>query len=211
MGRPMRKNVRLRGKSVGPRAGIRSRFGAFALGLGGLMTFASTSGWGGETSTHIDLVVTSPPSLAQPVSNPKAKPNAAKEVVVSVERGANLKVEATFGNLGTNDSGPFDVRFYLADRANGQGVVHEFDVVKTLEISGNGRITVHGEYVMPFYPVVAGRSYWLVAEADAHGDVRELNEENNRRVLSTVSVPCDEFLKEEYVSEYLCPKHGEND
>jgi hypothetical protein len=192
---------------------MRNALGAIAMVLGSLVTFASTSGWGGETTTSVDLVVISPPGLAQPVSNSTPKPNVAKskEVVVSVERGANLEIEATFVNLGTNDSGPFDVRFYLADRANGQGVVHEFDVVKTLKIPGQGRITVQGEYVMPFYPVVAGRSYWLVAEADLHGEVAEVNEGNNRTILSTVSVPCDDFLKEEYVSEYLCPKRGEND
>jgi hypothetical protein len=184
--------------------------GAIAAVLGGLVGFAATNGWAGEV-LDVDLVVTSTTSLAQTVSNAKTGPTAPKEVVVSAERGANLNVEASVGNLGQNHSGPFDIRFYLADRSNGRGVVHEFDVVKKVEVPGNGRVTIQGEYVMPFYPVVAGRSYWLVAEVDAHSDVAERNEDNNRQVLSTVSVPCDDFLKEEYVSEYLCPKFGEND
>lgn len=184
--------------------------GVLAVTLGGLVGFAPMTGWGADRS-DIDLVVTVPASRAQPISNSKTGTNAPKEVVVSSERGANVAVSAAVGNLGANDSGPFDVRFYLADRPDGRGVVHEFDVAKGVSVPGKGRVTVQGEYVMPFYQVVAGRSYWLVAEVDAHNDVAERSEENNRRVLSTVSVPCDEFLKEEYVSEYLCPKFGEND
>jgi subtilase family serine protease len=193
--------------ATGVRLGKALGAGALALGLIGVV---ATSGWGADPS-DIDLVVTAPASLAQQVSNSKAGTNTPKEVMVSSERGATVAVEAAVSNVGANDSGPFDVRFYLADRADGRGVVHEFDVVKKISVPGNGQVTVRGEYLIPFYPVVAGRSYWLVAQVDAHNDVAERNEENNRQVLSTVSVPCDELLKEEYVSEYLCPKFGEND
>jgi hypothetical protein len=183
--------------------------GAITVVLGGLMGFAATSGWGADAA-DIDLVAVTPGNHAQQIANTRAG-TAPKEVVMSSERGTNLAVQAGVRNLGATDSGPFDVRFYLADRPDGRGVVHEFDVIKGVSVPGNGQVTVQGEYVMPFYQVVAGRSYWLVAEADVHNEVAERSEANNRLVLSTVSVPCDEFLKEEYVSEYLCPKFGEND
>jgi hypothetical protein len=184
--------------------------GAIAVVLGGLMGFATTSGWGAD-APDIDLVAVTPANHAQQISNTRAGAVVPKEIVMSSERGTNLAVQAGVRNLGATDSGPFDVRIYLADRPDGRGVVHEFDVLKGVSVPGNGRVTVEGEYVMPFYQVVAGRSYWLVAEVDANNDVAERSEENNSRILGTVSVPCDEFLKEEYVSEYLCPKFGEND
>jgi len=162
-------------------------------------------------ASDVDLVVSPAPSLVQQVAKAKVKPRDVGDIVAEAKRGASLNVEATVSNGGATASGPFDVRIYLANRSDGSGLVHEFDVVKQLSLPGKGQVLVTGEYVMPTYPVVAGRSYWLVFEADSANDVAERDEANNRRVISTVSVPCDDLQKEDYVSEYLCPKFGEND
>jgi len=164
-----------------------------------------------SAASDVDLVVSPAPSLVQHIGNAKVKPRDVRDIVVEARRGASLNVEAMVNNGGATASGPFEVRIYLANRSDGSGLVHEFDVVTPLSLPGKGQVLVTGEYVMPTYPVVAGRSYWLVFEADSANDVAERDEANNRRVISTVSVPCDELQKEDYVSEYLCPKFGEND
>ncbi len=163
--------------------------------------------------SEVDLVVNPPPSLAKRAANanPKAKPRDVRDIVVETERGESLHVETTISNVGLAESGPFDVRIFLASRYDGSGLVHEFDVVRQPSVPGKGLVRLSGEYTVPFYPVIAGRSYWLVVEADSTTEVVERNKGNNRQVISTVFVPCDDFKPEEYIDEYLCPKFGEND
>lgn len=186
------------------------RKSAHALFLTLFLGFAVVNG-GASAASDVDLVVRPAPTLIQQIANAKVKPRDVRDIVVETKRGAFLRVEATVSNAGATESGPFDVRIYLANRYDGSGLAHEFDVVTARSLPGKGRVVVTGDYVIPFYPVVAGRSYWLVVEADSHRDVVERDEANNRTVISTVFVPCDELEEADYVDEYLCPKFGEND
>ena len=156
----------------------------------------------------VDLVVTSTqqPSVAEQIKNRKVS---ARDHISEIKRGQFVKTEALVSNRGAGRSGPFEVGIYLSHYPDGRDKAHEFDIIQNVDLSGSEQIVISGEYLIP-YSISVARDYWVVMEADYDGEVTE-KDENNRQIIKTINVPCDEFALGYDNDPYLCPRFGEND
>ena len=156
----------------------------------------------------VDLVVTSTqqPAVAEQTKNRKVS---ARDHIREIKRGQFVKTEALVSNRGPGRSGPFEVGIYLSHYPDGRDKAHEFDVIKNVDLSSSEQIVISGEYLIP-YSISVARDYWVVMEADYDGEVTE-KDENNRKIIKTINVPCDEFALGYDNDPYLCPRFGEND
>ncbi len=154
----------------------------------------------------VNLVVTSAQLLPVTVQN-KNKKVSAGEDFIRVNRGQFIKIEAVVSNLSKASSAPFNIGIYLSNYRDGRDKVHEFDVIKGVSLSESEQIPVSGQYLIP-YSIEAGRSYWVVVEADYDRNVNK-KDEKNRRMIRSIFVPCDEFAID--YPDYLCIQPGEND
>ena len=157
---------------------------------------------------NVDLVVTSTqqPSVAEQIKNKKVS---ARDHIREIKRGQFVKTEALVSNRGAGRSGPFEVGIYLSHYPDGRDRAHEFDIIKNVDLSGSEHIVISGKYLIP-YSISVARDYWVVMEADYDGEVTE-KDENNRQIIKTINVPCDEFAFGYDHDPYLCPRFGEND
>lgn len=157
---------------------------------------------------NVDLVVSSPQQLSvtEQIKNKKVS---ARDHIREIKRGQFVKTEALVSNRGAGRSGPFEVGIYLSHYPDGRDKAHEFDVIKNVDLSSSEQIVISGEYLIP-YSISVARDYWVVMEADYDGEVTE-KDENNRQIIKTINVPCDEFALGYDSDPYLCPRFGEND
>ena len=79
----------------------------------------------------VDLVVASAqrPSVAE-----------SKQNRIDLKRGQFIKLDAFVVNLGSARSGPFDVGIYLSEDPDGSTKIHEFDIIRDLDLSGSEHI-----------------------------------------------------------------------
>lgn len=156
---------------------------------------------------EVDLVVTSTqrPSVTEPTKNKKVS---ARDHVIVSKRGQFIKTEAIVSNGGTVRSGLFEVGIYLSHYSDGHDRVHEFDIIKNVDLSGSEQILISEAYLIP-YSITPARDYWVVVEADYDREVTE-KDEKNKKIIQTIFIQCDEF-ELNYEDPYVCPKFGEND
>ena len=145
----------------------------------------------------VDLVVAS-------VQRPSAAES--KKDRIFLNRGQFIKTEAFVVNLGPGSSGPFSVGIYLSEDPDGSTMIHEFDIIRDLDLSGSEHILISREYLLPMY-ITPARDYWVVFEADYDKNVTERNEKN-KKSIQKVNVPCDGFPLS-YNNSYLCPGGGD--
>ena len=142
--------------------------------------------------------------IREAIKNKKVSP---VEDFIRVNRGQFIKIEALVSNLSMASSAPFSIGIYLSNYRDGRDKVHEFDVIPGVSLSESEQIPVSGQYLIP-YSIDAGRSYWVVVEADYDRNVSK-KDEKDRRMIKSIFVPCDEFAID--YPDYLCTNPGEND
>jgi hypothetical protein len=153
----------------------------------------------------VDLVIIPAQPLSTMESNKKVS---ARAPIIEVKRGEFVRVEAIVRNEGAAKSGPFEVGIYLSGYPDGRDRVHEFAIIRKVELSGSEQLLINEEYLIPYKDkdwVSPGRNYFVVIEVDYDREVSE-KDENKRKVIKTINVPCDEVALG-YGKEFLCRWH----
>jgi hypothetical protein len=147
----------------------------------------------------VDLVITPVRSVSETALTKTGVGNRMK--YSEVERGSFFTINTGVSNLGEARSGPFDVRLYLSHHPDGRDVAFEFDVLRDISLAGFESTNLTRTYLIPYSLAVAER-YWLMVEADPDKSVTDKDEQNNRKTLSGIGIPC--WTAHGYSETYKC-------
>lgn len=136
---------------------------------------------------NIDLAITSDRSVR--VSETVSRN---LEDVKVFKRGSFLTIHLRMRNLSQETFGPFDMRLFLSQYADGRDVAFEFDLLNEISLAGTEKADLTRTYLLPHFLRVL-RPYYLVAEANPGRRIEQADENStNRGIISILSIGCPE-------------------